>query len=136
MSGLKYLVYTKDNGIISLDTYPCRSWVKELCENKEFESLKQLQNILMVVDVSKEAYDRGLGCPRDARRAIEIIKALPTVKFETAVVTSKESSKKVYDDCRELAKQGRIIHYTMPQDPCTGRDFWMAEVITSVKKGA
>lgn len=133
---IRYLVNTKDHGIVSLDTFPCRSWVKELCENREFESLQQLQNILRVVDVSKEAYDRGLGCPIDARTAVETIKSLPTVEFEAAVVTSKESGKKVYDDCRELAKQGRIIYYTMPQDPCTGRDFWLSEVITSVKKGA
>lgn len=133
---IRYLVSTKDKGIVSLDTFPCRSWVKALCENREFESLKQLQNILMVVDVSEEAYNRGLGCPRDARRAIELVKSLPKVKFETAVVTSKESGKKVYDDCRELAKQGRILHYTMPQDPCTGRDCWLAEVVTGIKKGA
>ena len=132
---MRFLVNTKDNGLVSLETFPCHRWVKELCENREFESLKQLQNILRVVDVSKEAYDRGLGCPIDARKAVETIKTLPTVEFETAVVTSKESGKKVYEDCRELAKQGRIIYYTMPQDPCTGRDFWLAEVITGVKKG-
>ena len=133
---IRFLVNTKDNGLTSLETFPCRKWVKELCENREFESLDQLQNLLMVVDVSKEAYDRGLGCPIDARKAVETITALPTVEFETAVVTSKESGKKVYEDCRELAKQGRILYYTMPQDPCTGRDFWLAEVITGVKKGA
>ena len=133
---IRYLVNTQDKGLISLETFPCHRWVKELCENREFESHQQLQNILRVIDISEEAYNRGLGCPRDAREAVELVRSLSKVEFETAVVTSKESGKKVYDDCRELAKQGRIIYYTMPQDPCTGRDCWLAEVITGVKKGA
>ena len=88
---------------------------------------------MRVVDVSKEAYDRGLGCPADARRALKAIESAPKIEWETAVVTSKESGKKVYDDCKELAKQGRIIHFTYPEDPCTGRNCWMSEVITGFK---
>ena len=130
---IRFIVNTKDKGLVSLETFPCRTWVKELCENREFESFEQLQNILRVVDVSKEAYERGLGCPVDAHNAIDTVKSLPKIQLETAVVTSNESGKKVYDECRELHKQGRIIYYTMPKDPCTGRDFWIAEVITGIK---
>lgn len=130
---IRFMVNTKDKGLASLETFPCRTWVKELCENREFESLEQLQNILRVVDVSQEAYERGLGCPADASNAVKLIESLPKIQLETAVVISNESGKKVYDECKELHKQGRIIYYTMPKDPCTGRNFWIAEVVTSIK---
>lgn len=133
---IRYLVSTKDKGLTDLSTFPCRSWVKELCENREFESHKQLQDILRVIDVSEEAYNRGLGCPRDAREAIELVKSLPKFEVKIAYVISKESGKKVYDDCRELYKQGRILYYSSIEDPRAGRDFWVSEVITEIKKGA
>ena len=131
---MKYLVYAKDKGLTTLETFSCRAWVKELCENRIFESIQQLDDLLLVVDVSKEAYDRGLGCPRDARLAIESIKALPKFQPEFAVVTSKESGKVVYNTCKELAKQGRILTWGTIEDPHPGCDCWMAEVVCGIKE--
>ena len=131
---MKYLVYTKDKGLTTLETFHCRNWVKELCENRIFESIQQLDDLLLVVDVSKEAYDRGLGCPRDARLAIETIKALPKFQPEFAVVTSKESGKAVYNTCKELFKQGRILTWGRIEDPHIGCDCWMTEVVCGIKE--
>lgn len=131
---MKYLVYTKDKGLTTLETFSCRTWVKELCENRIFKSIQQLDDILLVVDVSKEAYERGLGCPADARNAFKFIESLPKFKPEFAVVTSKESGKAVYDTCKELAKQGRILTWGKIEDPHPGCDCWMAEVVCGIKE--
>lgn len=128
------LVNTKDKGLIDLSTFPARRWVLEFCKCREFESLEELNQLLRVVDVSKEAYDRGLGCPADARRALSIIEKAPEIELLTAVVTSKESGKDVYDTCKALAKQGRIIHWGKIEDPRPGRKFWLAEVVTGIKR--
>lgn len=131
---IRYLVNTKDKGLISLETFPCRTWVKDLCENRTFESIEQLQNLLMVVDVTEAAYNRGLGCPKDARLAVETIKALPKFQPEFAAVTSKESGKRVYETCRELSKQGRILTWGKVEDPHPGCDCWIAEVVCGIKE--
>ena len=129
---IRFIVNTKDKGLVSLETFPCRTWVKELCENREFESFEQLQTILRVVDVSKEAYERGLGCPADAHRAIKLIESFPKFKFSTAVITSKESGMAVYMMCKEFAKQGKILHWGRIEEPQKDGDPWTAEVITSL----
>lgn len=128
------LVLTRDNGIVDLSTYNCRPWLKELINNRIFDTQKLLQQILLVADVSKEAYERGLGCPADARNAIKIIESSPRFKPEFAVVTSKESGKAVYDTCKELAKQGRILTWGTIEDPHPGCDCWMAEVVCGIKE--
>ena len=133
---IKNIVNTLDKGLVDLSTFPCRGWVKELCEYRTFKSLEQLQNILMVVDVSEAAYDRGLGCPRDARVAIETIKSLPKFEASYAVMTSDISGKDLYEKLHEAAKKGMILYHSRIEDPQGGSKYWMAEVIDRIEEVA
>ena len=50
----------------------------ELVNHRVFETLKDVQYTLLALSTSKGAIDRGLGCPRDVRKAIEHIESLAT----------------------------------------------------------
>ena len=128
------LVLTRDNGIVDLSTFPCSSWLKELINNRIFDTEKLLQQILLVADVSEEAYDRGLGCPADARNAIKIIESAPKFKPEYGVMISHESGKELYQDLQEMYRQKRILWNGKIEDPCPGRKFWQVEVIDEIKE--
>ena len=133
---IKYLVNIKGKGLITLDVFPARAWVRELCSYRTFDSLQQLQDVLRVIDVSEEAYERGLGCPRDARIAIETVKALPQFKVKTAVMTSDISGKDLHDKLQEAVKRGMILTYGRIEDPHGGSKYWMAEVIDGIEEVA
>ena len=128
------LVLTRDNGIVDLSTYNCRPWLKELINNRIFDTQELLQQILLVADVSKEAYERGLGCPADARNAIKIIESSPRFKPEYGVMISHESGKELYQDLKEMYRQKRILWNGQIEDPCPGRKFWQVEVIDEIKE--
>ena len=126
------LVYTKDNGIVDLSTFPCRSWVKELISNRIFDHLEDVQNILRVVDVSKEAYDKGLGCPKDAKTAIKLITSAPKFTVSTAVYTSEISGKDLYDRLHVLLKKKEIVTYDNIHDPDGTNQVWFANVVNKI----
>lgn len=128
------LVLTRDNGIVDLSTYNCRTWLKELINNRIFDTQELLQQILLVADVSKEAYERGLGCPADARNAIKLIESSPKFKPEYGVMISDESGKELYQDLKEMYRQKRILWNGKIEDPCPGRKFWQVEVIDEIKE--
>lgn len=132
----KYIVNTKDTGLTVLDIFPAKAWVRELCSYRTFDSLKQLQDVLRVIDVSQEAYDRGLGCPRDARVAIELVKSLPQFKLKKAVMTSNISAKDLYDKLNEAAKKGMILLFDKIEEPHGGSKCWMAEVVDGIEEVA
>jgi len=128
------LVFTRDNGVVDLSSFPCRPWLKEFINNRIFDTHKLLQEILLVADVSKEAYDRGLGCPADARNAIKLIESSPKFKPEYAVMTSNESGKKLYQDLQEMYRQKRILWNGKVEDPRPGCKFWQVQVIDKIKE--
>ena len=95
--------------------------------------MDEIQNILFVIDKREDAYERGLGCPADARIAIEKIKNAKKFVPKFAYVCSRTSGKDLHDKLQLLSKQEKILMYSNIESQNFRYPLWISKVVVSIK---
>lgn len=127
---MEKIIVLYENGTIgNFTTYPANKELLQKISGKIFKDQETLEHCLIVASRNQESYVRGLGCPKDAKVAFEIIENAKKFKsFESVIV--EDTRDQIKETFKKLNESGRkVVLLDMSEKNVSGKMKWVAEVI-------